>query len=128
MREHRIAQKYIRPKDSNWSVKILLCSALTEMGISDLWDTILSHRESKGEKLQIMRRDQELHWIWSNVHEFVQQDIQTALQDVWRTVQNDWEKGKISPLDSQFLREKIALFIIHHHQDPCPTVPYFQLT
>jgi LAO/AO transport system kinase len=101
LREHRIAQKYIHSKTTFWKTKIQLCSALTGMGIIELWDTITEYRNTLGSNVQKIRKQQDIHWIWSHVQESIFLDIQKILQKDWLRLQEELAQEQISPFDVQ---------------------------
>ena len=101
MREHRTAQKYIHSKNPTWKTKILLCSALSGMGIVELWETINEFKKHLGTDLDRIRLEQDKHWIWSHVRETILQNAKHVLQGDWSFLQVELEKGSITPFEVQ---------------------------
>ena len=101
LREHRIAQKYIRPKQDFWNVQTLLCSALTGMGISELWKTICEYHMLLGSKITNYRQNQDIHWIWTTIQEQIFEDVHQKLQHDWMILQEQLRSGTISTLEIQ---------------------------
>ena len=101
LREHRVAQKYIRPKQDFWNVQTLLCSALTGMGISDLWKTICEYQNLLGTKITNYRQNQDIHWIWTTIKEQIYKDVHQKLQHDWMVLQEQLRSGTISTLEIQ---------------------------
>jgi len=69
--EYEKALNLLTPSSKIWSPPVLTCSAVTMKGLSDIWQTILDHKqklESAGE-LKEKRRKQALDWLWALVEE-----------------------------------------------------------
>lgn len=77
--QHQNALHYLRPRYSGWSVPVTLMSALSEDGVSELWDAILSFHQflKKGEHLQEIRAIQRQQWMWSQIHDGLIQDFRS---------------------------------------------------
>lgn len=59
----------LRPKSVNWTVPVLLTSALYNEGISEAWDMVLDYKEkltASGEFAD-KRRNQSVDWLWTMV-------------------------------------------------------------
>ena len=57
----------MRPKSRNWSVPVLTCSALKNMGIDEIWQTLEEFRtcmQNSGE-FDAKRRQQARNWMWT---------------------------------------------------------------
>ncbi|MFD5315592.1 methylmalonyl Co-A mutase-associated GTPase MeaB [Streptomyces sp. NPDC127098] len=70
-RELRGALRMLRPADAVWSPPVLTCSALEEAGLDEVWRKLEAHRgalEAAG-LLAAKRRDQQVEWTWSMVHD-----------------------------------------------------------
>jgi LAO/AO transport system kinase len=65
--EYRAALHILAPRSPLWSPPVLAYSALTGNGISDLWETVLDHRErmTKSGELAARRREQQVKWMWA---------------------------------------------------------------
>lgn len=62
-----IALHIMQPKSPNWTVPVLLCSALHDVGIDEAWQTVVRYRETmqaSGEFAE-KRRLQAGDWMWS---------------------------------------------------------------
>jgi LAO/AO transport system kinase len=70
-REYANALHYMHPKDPEWVVPALTCSALTNSGLDEIWTNMRQHRERMTEtgKFEARRIDQLLRWMWSMVDE-----------------------------------------------------------
>lgn len=74
-RELSEALHYLQPTTPGWAPPVMLCSALKEEGIAELWAQVLAHRahlESKG-LLAAKRQAQQLSWTWAMVEEGLRQ-------------------------------------------------------
>lgn len=70
-RDHSAAMRYIRPRNSEWTPKILTVSAETGAGVDELWSAIDEHRtmlKSSG-TLEEQRAEQSTRWMWSLIEE-----------------------------------------------------------
>jgi GTPase len=57
----------LQPKSLNWQVPVLLCSALRNQGIAEVWEMIECFRQAmaKSGELQEKRRRQNNDWMWA---------------------------------------------------------------
>ncbi|MEU6174080.1 methylmalonyl Co-A mutase-associated GTPase MeaB [Streptantibioticus parmotrematis] len=70
-RELAGALRLMQPVDAAWTPPVLTCSAREGSGLDTLWERLEQHRtllESTG-RLAAKRRDQQVAWTWSMVHE-----------------------------------------------------------
>ncbi|MER5767302.1 methylmalonyl Co-A mutase-associated GTPase MeaB [Streptomyces sp. NPDC001985] len=70
-RELAGALRLMHPADAAWTPPVLSCSARESTGLDTVWDRLEQHRtllESTG-RLAAKRRDQQIDWIWSMVHD-----------------------------------------------------------
>ena len=65
------ALRYTRAKDAPWQPNVIMVSALSGMGIADLWQTIAQHRAvgAKSGVRQQRRRSQRGAWMWTLIKE-----------------------------------------------------------
>lgn len=71
--DYRNALHLFPPKASNWAVQVMTCSALSGMGITEIWGLIEAFRrfsEANG-FFQIQRQSQARYWL----HESIQQSL-----------------------------------------------------
>jgi len=76
--DYQNALRLLHPRSANWKVEVRTCSARDHVGIGDVWNTVLKHRqvhEASGE-LKLRRARQARDWMWTEVHE----NLLTALQ------------------------------------------------
>ena len=69
--EYQKALDLLTPSIKNWSVPVLMCSALTMDGIEAIWNTIVDHRKTLEQSgaLEDKRRKQALDWVWALVED-----------------------------------------------------------
>ncbi|MFF0447597.1 methylmalonyl Co-A mutase-associated GTPase MeaB [Streptomyces sp. NPDC004609] len=70
-RELAGALRLMHPADAAWTPPVLSCSARESTGLDAVWERVERHRallESTG-RLDGKRRDQQIDWAWSMVHE-----------------------------------------------------------
>ena len=64
----RHAVHLLRPKRPGWDVTVTTCSALTGVGMPELWDAISAlHERLRHEGLDELRARQSTAWMWSEV-------------------------------------------------------------
>lgn len=61
----------LKPKSANWQVPALLCSALHNQGITEIWQTIVEFADTmkQHDEFETKRRLQANDWMWSLVME-----------------------------------------------------------
>ncbi|KFU83232.1 LAO/AO transport system kinase [Amycolatopsis lurida] len=100
-RELAGALRMIYGRDAEWTPPVLTCSALTDVGLDDVWAEIGRHREvltASGE-LDGRRRRQQVEWTWSMVREQLlgrlasHPDVRAVVPDVERAVRD----GELTP-------------------------------
>ncbi|WP_286925584.1 methylmalonyl Co-A mutase-associated GTPase MeaB [Flavobacterium sp. UBA4197] len=98
-------------KNSGWSPKVTTCSALTNEGIADVWDTITDYFQltQDNDYFSKKRREQNQYWLLETINEQLKRnfynhpDIQILLDENKKAVQNN----EISPFAAaQLLLEK----------------------
>jgi GTPase len=69
--EYHAAMHILTPASPNWSPPVIVCSALTGEGISDLWAQILNHRQrmTPSGELAARRGAQQVRWMWTMLEE-----------------------------------------------------------
>ena len=85
------------PKLSDWQPKVLLCSALDQTGISEIWDLIQEYlvRVKKNDYFNKNRREQNKFWLLQTIDEHLKnrfyQDpkIKKALQEQLTAIENN---------------------------------------
>ena len=66
-RDYSAALRLLAPASRHWRPPVLLCSGLTEVGLSEVWAEVERHRAVMTEwgELDERRRDQLVDWMWS---------------------------------------------------------------
>jgi LAO/AO transport system kinase len=90
----------VRPSDG-WSPRVLLCSALTGRGISEVWAAVGEHQEAiatSGDKDR-RRAEQAREWMWSEVTETLLERLRgdEAVAALIAPLERDVERGVLSP-------------------------------
>ena len=65
--DYRRAIHLMSPASPNWTPPVLTCSALTNDGLPEIWEQIVTHRDTlaaTGER-QERRQRQQIGWMWS---------------------------------------------------------------
>ena len=65
------AIRLLYPRETLWRPPVLTMSALTGTGLSELWATVLRHREvlTEAGEFDTRRRTQQVEWMWSMVRD-----------------------------------------------------------
>jgi LAO/AO transport system kinase len=71
--EYRAALHILSPRSPNWMPPVVTYSALTGVGIADLWAQVLAHRErlTQTGELAARRREQQVKWMWAMLEDRV---------------------------------------------------------
>ncbi|MEU3625436.1 ATPase/protein kinase [Amycolatopsis coloradensis] len=100
-RELAGALRMIYGRDAEWTPPVLTCSALTDVGLDEVWAEIGRHRDvltASGE-LDERRRRQQVEWTWSMVREQLlgrlaaHPGVRAVVPDVERAVRD----GELTP-------------------------------
>ena len=69
--DYRGALHILVPQSPNWSPPVMIFSALTGDGISELWSQVMAHKEKMtgSAELAARRRDQQVKWMWTMLEE-----------------------------------------------------------
>src|SRR3954462_9369122 len=93
--------RLIYPRETLWRPPVLTMSALHGTGLSELWDTVLEHRQvlTDAGEFDARRRAQQVDWTWSMVRDAVldrvisHPDVRRIRHDVERRVR----EGELTP-------------------------------
>lgn len=68
-RQYENALHLLKPKSANWQVPAMLCSALHNQGIAEIWQTVLKFSETMKQsgEFEAKRRLQANDWMWTLV-------------------------------------------------------------
>jgi LAO/AO transport system kinase len=68
--EYQSALRMLRPASAEWQVPVLLCSALENTGMGEIWEAIGRYREILGEQgLKARRARQAQAWMWREIED-----------------------------------------------------------
>jgi LAO/AO transport system kinase len=70
-KQYEMALHLVLPASPFWTPPVLTCSAKEKTGLTDIWETVIRHRDllvQKGE-LKQKRRRQALEWMWTLLEE-----------------------------------------------------------
>ncbi len=100
-RELTAALRLIYPRDTLWRPPVLTMSALTGSGLTELWATVLHHREvlTAAGEFDARRRAQQVDWTWSMVRDAVLDRVLThpAVREMRAEVERQVRAGQITP-------------------------------
>ena len=100
-RELSGALRLIYPHDPLWRPPVLTMSALENSGVSEMWETVLRHREvlTEAGEFGAKRRRQQVEWMWAMVRDAVLDrvlnapDVKAARADIEQQVR----EGTLTP-------------------------------
>ncbi|AKC39244.1 putative kinase ArgK [Mycolicibacterium phlei] len=100
-RELSGALRLIYPHDTLWRPPVLTMSALENSGVSEMWETVLRHREvlTEAGEFGAKRRRQQVDWMWAMVRDAVLDrvlnapDVKAARADIEQQVR----EGTLTP-------------------------------
>lgn len=100
-RELAGAIRLIYPRETLWRPPVLTLSALTGAGLTDLWDTVLKHRDvlSKAGEFEARRRTQQVEWTWSMVRDTVLDRVLSSpgVRAIRADVERQVRDGRLTP-------------------------------
>ena len=100
-RELSTAIRLIYPRETLWRPPVLTMSALDGTGLTELWDTVLSHRDvlMKAGEFDARRRAQQVDWTWSMVKDEVLDRVlqNPAVKKIKADVERAVRNGELTP-------------------------------
>ncbi len=100
-RELSAAIRLIYPHESLWRPPVLTMSALEGDGLSELWDTVLKHREvlTEAGEFDARRRAQQVDWTWAMVRDAVLDRVlgNPAVKSIRAEVERQVRDGELTP-------------------------------
>jgi LAO/AO transport system kinase len=100
-RELASAIRLIYPRETLWRPPVLTMSALHGDGLTELWDTVLKHREllTEAGDFQARRRVQQVDWTWSMVRDTVLDRVLShpAVKGMRAEVERQVRDGELTP-------------------------------
>lgn len=100
-RELSAAMRMVRSEDSLWHPPTMTMSAVEDEGITEFWDMVQNHHKIMVEsgRFEQTRKDQQVGWMWSMVHETILQRLNTdeKVRETRDVVEQQLRKGEITP-------------------------------
>ena len=81
-KQYETAIHFLAPSSPTWTPPVMACSALEMVGIEEIWQAVLEHREKFMEtgELEENRKKQAVDWMWSLVKEGLEDQFYNNLQ------------------------------------------------
>jgi LAO/AO transport system kinase len=99
-RELAAAIRLIYPRDILWRPPVFTMSALERVGLSELWQTVLRHRDvmTQAGQFDAKRRQQQVDWMWSMVRDAVLDRVLTNpdVKEIRAEVEQQVRDGKLT--------------------------------
>ena len=100
-RELAAAIRLIYPRETLWRPPVLTMSARDGTGLTELWDTVLRHREVLVEAgaFEERRRAQQVDWTWSMVRDAVLDRVHNhpRVREIRAEVERQVRNGELTP-------------------------------
>jgi LAO/AO transport system kinase len=100
-RELAGAIRLIYPRETLWRPPVLTMSALHGTGLTELWDTVLKHRQvlTDAGEFDARRRAQQVDWTWSMVRDTVLDRIMSnpAVRAIRTDIERSVRDGELTP-------------------------------
>ncbi|OMC34340.1 ATPase/protein kinase [Mycobacterium sp. GA-1841] len=100
-RELTGAIRLIYPRETLWRPPVLTMSAIEGHGLSELWDTVIKHREvlTEAGEFESRRRAQQVDWTWSMVHDAVLDRVLShpGVRGIRAEVERRVRQGELTP-------------------------------
>lgn len=100
-RELRTALRLLTPTSTAWKPPVLTCSGLEGIGLDELWEQVVAHRETlsaRGE-LADKRSGQQIDWTWSLVRDQLLSELteHPEVRGILDGVEQDVRAGSLTP-------------------------------
>ncbi|MEO3760524.1 methylmalonyl Co-A mutase-associated GTPase MeaB [Mycobacterium sp. B14F4] len=100
-RELTGAIRLIYPRETLWRPPVLTMSALEGRGLTELWDTVLKHRQvlTEAGEFEARRRTQQVEWTWSMVRDTVLDRVLSnpQVREIRGAVERQVRDGELPP-------------------------------
>lgn len=97
---YRNALKIMKHTSPNWSPPVVLCSAISGLGLDTLWSRIEEHKAimTKSGELGEKRRKQRVGWLWAMLEDRLMTSLKThpKVVDLLPAVKRDVAEGKLT--------------------------------
>ena len=95
------AIRLIYPRETLWRPPVLTMSAVQGIGLTELWDTVLRHREvlTDAGEFEARRNAQQVDWTWSMVRDTVLDRVlnDPAVRRIRADVERQVRDGELTP-------------------------------
>jgi LAO/AO transport system kinase len=114
--ELQLALQFFPPGEEGWRPRVLPCSALTNSGISDVWECVLDHERTLAQSGMLHRQRSRQMAGWMN--EIIRQGLETSfredarIRDLLPAHEAEVREGKLS-----CFRAARELLQIYHRKD-----------
>lgn len=95
--DYSSAMRLIRPTSHSWTPHAIAASAISGLGIGELWESLVALRTARNESGEMADRriSQDRAWFWEEVREQITNRMRT--DDRARALLNDVEQGTLTP-------------------------------
>ncbi len=116
--EYRNALRLLHPRSADWKVEVRTCSARDDVGITEVWEVALHHRdvlEASGQFLA-RRAAQARDWMWSEVEDSLIMALQSdpEVRKQIPALEAAASEGRIPPTIAA--RQLLEIFLKRHKQ------------
>jgi LAO/AO transport system kinase len=99
--DYRGALHILSPRSEHWHPPVVTYSALTGMGIAELWQKILDHRTAMNASgdFAVRRREQQVKWMWSMLEQRMLSRLRAdaATRARVKKIENEVADGRLTP-------------------------------
>ena len=99
--DYASAVHLLRPKWTAWSTEVLACSALQQVGISEVWTAVenFSAAVNASGELGDARADQATAWLWSEIGDTLLERFRSSasVSALLPSIENDVAAGRLTP-------------------------------
>jgi LAO/AO transport system kinase len=97
---YRNALHIMQPRSASWHPPVLMCSALRNVGLDDIWKRLVDYREkltASGE-FQEKRRNQRIQFMWSMLQDRLMSDVKAhpAVVAALPRIQSELRAGRLT--------------------------------
>jgi LAO/AO transport system kinase len=100
-RELSGAIRLIYPRETLWRPPVLTMSAMEGTGLTELWETVLKHRQvlTDAGEFQARRNSQQVDWAWSMVRDTVLDRVlnNPGVRKIRADVERQVRDGELTP-------------------------------
>jgi LAO/AO transport system kinase len=113
--DYAAALHLIRPRTRSWDPRVLTCSALTGVGVADVWAAVGEFSVALAEELPGLRAGQNRSWMWSEVTGSLLETLRddTAVAGLAERLEREVAAGVLTPAAAA--RAVVEAFLDPHH-------------